>query len=136
MAPRAAKRKRFRTPAPTGDNDATIELVSVVKTTLNKYCKHIDVRDRIEEVVGRVNEIRVAVGMLTKELLLTLLEEGEELPKLNQSFYASPTPLCERNNGSGPATPPSSSATPWTSILNEREVCSPRPSPSPPAAWR
>ena len=85
---RRPKRRHVDKPEPSEPNLVVSELISVIKCSLTSVVRDRDFLDLVELVVVVGNQMAVRVSMLAKELLLTMLEKGDPLPKLNQGFYS------------------------------------------------
>ncbi len=85
------ERKRVAKPDPDPNvpDQRVIEFVSTVKCTMSAVVHDPAFRTLLSRLVVIVNAMTAGVSLLAKELLMTKLYRGEELPKLNQQFYSA-----------------------------------------------
>jgi hypothetical protein len=58
-----------------------------IKCSLNKFCKNDYIKSKINELVLNVNKIIFEGYVLANLHIIRLLDEGKEVPPLNQKFF-------------------------------------------------
>ena len=86
---RRPKRRHVDKPEPSEPDLVVSERISVIKNSLAGVVRDRDFLGLLLLVVVVGNQMAARVSMLAKELLLTMLEKGDPLPKLNQGFYSA-----------------------------------------------
>ena len=62
---------------------------SVVKVSLNKFCKDDYMKSKLNDIVINANKIMFEAYCFANMHVLKCLDEGKEIPKLNQAFFQS-----------------------------------------------